>query len=63
MLIANMNDSKPFRNFIEFILDWQLIYRDSGEFLSLAPHHCRETTRVIAEPTSVNLFLHVRKPD
>lgn len=63
MLIANMNDSKPFRNFIEFILDWQLIYRDSREFSSLVPAHCRETTRVIAEPTSVNLFLHVRKPD
>jgi extracellular factor (EF) 3-hydroxypalmitic acid methyl ester biosynthesis protein len=63
MLIANMNDSKPFRNFIEFILDWQLIYRDSREFLSLVPEHCRETTQVITEPTSVNLFLHVRKPD
>jgi extracellular factor (EF) 3-hydroxypalmitic acid methyl ester biosynthesis protein len=63
MLIANMNDTKPFRNFIEFILDWQLIYRDSREILSLAPRHCRETTRLIAEPTSVNLFLHIRKPD
>jgi hypothetical protein len=40
-----------------------LIYRDSREFLSLVPAHCRETTQVIAEPTSVNLFLHVRKPD
>jgi extracellular factor (EF) 3-hydroxypalmitic acid methyl ester biosynthesis protein len=63
ILIANMNDTKPFRNFIEFILDWQLIYRDNREILSLAPEHCRETTRVIAEPTSVNLFLHIRKPD
>ena len=63
MLIANMNDTKPFRHFIEFILDWQLIYRNSAEVLSLAPEHCRETARVIAEPTSVNLFLHIRKPD
>jgi len=63
MLIANMNDTKPFRNFIEFILDWQLIYRGSREILSLAPGRCRETSRVIAEPTSVNLFLHFRKPD
>jgi hypothetical protein len=31
--------------------------------LSLAPERCRETTRVIAEPASVNLFLHIRKPD
>ena len=63
MLVANMTDTKPFRHFIEFILDWQLIYRNSREFLSLVPENCRETTRVVAEPTSVNLFLHTRKPD
>lgn len=63
LLIANMNDTKPFRHFIEFILDWHLIYRDSREIFSLVPEHCRENTRVIAEPTSVNLFLHIRKPD
>jgi extracellular factor (EF) 3-hydroxypalmitic acid methyl ester biosynthesis protein len=63
ILIANMNDTKPFRNFIEFILDWQLIYRNSAEILTLAPERCRGTTNVIAEPTSVNLFLHIRKPD
>ena len=63
MVIANMDDTRPFRNFIEFILDWQLIYRDSREILSLVPEHCRNTTRVIAEPVSVNLFLHIRKPD
>jgi extracellular factor (EF) 3-hydroxypalmitic acid methyl ester biosynthesis protein len=63
MLIANMADTKPFRNFIEFILDWQLIYRNSAEILSLVPEHSKETTDVIAEPTSVNLFLHIRKPD
>jgi extracellular factor (EF) 3-hydroxypalmitic acid methyl ester biosynthesis protein len=63
MLVANMTDTKPFRHFIEFILDWQLIYRNSREILSLVPEHCRETTRVIAEPASVNLFLHLRKPD
>jgi extracellular factor (EF) 3-hydroxypalmitic acid methyl ester biosynthesis protein len=63
MLVANMTDTKPFRNFIEFILDWQLIYRNSAEILSLVPERCRETTSVIAEPTSVNLFLHIRKPD
>jgi extracellular factor (EF) 3-hydroxypalmitic acid methyl ester biosynthesis protein len=63
LLIANMSDTKPFRNFIEFILDWQLIYRNRAEILSLVPERCRETTNVIAEPTSVNLFLHIRKPD
>jgi extracellular factor (EF) 3-hydroxypalmitic acid methyl ester biosynthesis protein len=63
LLIANMTDTKPFRHFIEFILDWQLIYRNSAEISSLVPGRCRETTNVIAEPASVNLFLHIRKPD
>jgi len=63
MLIANMCDTKPFRHFIEFILDWQLIYRDTREILDLVPASCRNHTRVVAEPTSVNLFLHIRKPD
>lgn len=63
LIIANMNDTKPFRHFIEFILDWHLIYRDSAEIFALVPERCRASTRVIAEPTSVNLFLHIRKSD
>ncbi|MGB7746715.1 MAG: class I SAM-dependent methyltransferase [Verrucomicrobiia bacterium] len=63
VIVANMNDSKPFRNFIEFVLDWQLIYRDSGKMLALVPERVRDATRVITEPTSVNLFLHLGRPD
>ena len=62
-VVANMNDSKPFRNFIEFVLDWQLIYRTSHEVQRFAPEHAVGQTSVIAEPASVNLFLHLRKPD
>jgi hypothetical protein len=53
----------PFRNFIEFILDWQLIYRDSDDMLSLVPGKALDATEVIMEKTTVNLFLHIRKPD
>ncbi len=63
VVAANMNDTKPFRNFIEFVLDWQLIYRDSAKMLALAPERVRNAARVIAEPTSVNLFLHLGKPE
>ncbi|MGO8839522.1 MAG: class I SAM-dependent methyltransferase [Limisphaerales bacterium] len=63
VIVANMSDSKPFRNFIEFVLDWQLIYRDSAKMRALAPERIRDATRVITEPTSVNLFLHLRKPE
>jgi extracellular factor (EF) 3-hydroxypalmitic acid methyl ester biosynthesis protein len=63
VIVANMNDSRPFRNFIEFVLDWQLIYRDSDQMRALAPGRLREEAHVITEPTSVNLFLHLRKPE
>jgi extracellular factor (EF) 3-hydroxypalmitic acid methyl ester biosynthesis protein len=63
MIIANINDTMPFRNFIEFILDWQLIYRDSDDMLSLVPGKALDATEVIMEKTTVNLFLHIRKPD
>jgi extracellular factor (EF) 3-hydroxypalmitic acid methyl ester biosynthesis protein len=63
VIVANMNDSKPFRNFIEFVLDWQLIYRDSQRMRALAPERVRDAARVITEPTSVNMFLHLVKPD
>jgi len=63
VIAANMNDTKPFRNFIEFVLDWQLIYRDGAKMQALTPERARDTARVIAEPTSVNLFLHLGKPE
>ncbi len=63
VLVANMDDSKPFRNFIEFVLDWQLIYRSPQEVGRFSPRHAQELTTVVAEPAAVNLFLHVRKPE
>jgi len=63
VVVANMNDSKPFRNFIEFVLDWQLIYRTAAEVGRFAPDLGLDEMRVVAEPSAVNLFLHVRKPD
>jgi extracellular factor (EF) 3-hydroxypalmitic acid methyl ester biosynthesis protein len=63
LLIANMNDSKPFRNFIEATMEWNLIYRDSREIFSLVPDVCRDVTRVVLESAAVNLFLHTRKPN
>lgn len=68
VVAANMVDVddrgiKEFRNFIEFTLDWQLIYRQAGVIERFIPPHAREQARVFAEPKFVNLFLHVRKPD
>jgi extracellular factor (EF) 3-hydroxypalmitic acid methyl ester biosynthesis protein len=60
VLVANMNDSKPFRNFIEFVLDWHLIYRDTRRMQSFSPDAAVGSAAMIAEDTAVNLFLAVR---
>jgi extracellular factor (EF) 3-hydroxypalmitic acid methyl ester biosynthesis protein len=62
VVVANMHDAKPFRNFIEFLLDWHLIYRDSRQIAQFRPDDERAEVGVIAEPTAVNLFVHARKP-
>jgi extracellular factor (EF) 3-hydroxypalmitic acid methyl ester biosynthesis protein len=60
VMVANMKDEKPFRNFIESVLEWHLIYRDSRKMQTFAPAAAGERARVEAEPVAVNLFLHVR---
>lgn len=62
VVVANMNDSKPFRNFIECVLDWHLIYRDSSKMWRFVPDDAVAENAVIAEPTTVNLFLESRRP-
>lgn len=63
VVVANMDDSKPFRRFIEFVLDWQLIYRQVPEVRRFAPDAAMDTQKVVAEDAFGNLFLHLRKPD
>ena len=68
VLVANMVDQddrsiRQFRNFIEFTLDWQLIYRRAEAIRRFIPPRTHEHAQVIAEPEFVNLFLHVRKPE
>ena len=63
VLVANMNDAQPFRNFIEYVLDWHLIYRNTAELWDFCPAGLHASARVVAEPTAANMFLHVRKGD
>ena len=62
-VVANMDDSKPFRRFIEFVLDWQLIYRTPSEIRRFAPDQTEGAHQILGEDVFGNLFLHLRKPD
>lgn len=60
VLVANMDDSRPFRYNTEYLLDWHLIYRDSREMRGLVPAEFAGHSHVSIEPAIVNLFLELR---
>jgi extracellular factor (EF) 3-hydroxypalmitic acid methyl ester biosynthesis protein len=63
MLVTNVDATRPFRNKLEFILDWNLIYRTGPQLLSLKPDESLpEDCVVTADWTSVNVFLEIKKP-
>ena len=59
-----MNESRPFRYSMEYLLDWHLIYRNGPEIAALAPEAAPpDACTVLAEESSVNIFIEVRKPE
>jgi len=61
---TNVDNCKPFRNMLEFVLDWHLISRDEKKAAALLPDRISQEQRSIRrDSTRVNLFIEVRKPD
>lgn len=61
---TNVDDSRPFRHMLEFILDWHLIYRDEKRCASFIPDRVAPGWwHVGRDPTEVNIFIEVRKPE
>ncbi len=64
LVLTNVTPLNPIRNWMEFVLEWNLIYRGDKEMLDLVP-----TTTIPLESglqrdaTGVNLFLEIRKRD
>ena len=62
LLVTNVDGTRPFRNKLEFILDWNLIYRNAKELSEFKPEAAPiEACSVRSDLTSVNVFLEVRK--
>jgi extracellular factor (EF) 3-hydroxypalmitic acid methyl ester biosynthesis protein len=60
---TNVDSDKPFRQMLEFVLDWHLIYRDVEGCKSLIPEGVPDDARrVMKDQTGVNIFIEVRKP-
>jgi extracellular factor (EF) 3-hydroxypalmitic acid methyl ester biosynthesis protein len=68
LVATNVNDalnaSRPFRYSMEYILDWNLLYRNRAQMVSLVPDGvAAEDVTVTTEGTGTNMFLEVRKPN
>jgi extracellular factor (EF) 3-hydroxypalmitic acid methyl ester biosynthesis protein len=63
VIATNVDPSNPIRNWLAFLLDWHLIYRDARRLAALAPPGVPpEQVRVVADATGVNVFLEIRRP-
>jgi hypothetical protein len=63
IIATNVSRENPSRRWMEFVVEWNLNYRNEEEFLALVALEQRELAQVRSDPTGVNLFLEIRKPD
>jgi extracellular factor (EF) 3-hydroxypalmitic acid methyl ester biosynthesis protein len=64
LVATNVTDSNPSRNWMEYSVDWHLAHRSSSVMAKLVPDNAPpDSFRVLSEPSSVNAFLEVRKPE
>lgn len=64
LLATNVDEYNPARNWMEFSVDWHLVYRNHAKMLAIAPKQTpAESCRIFSEASGVNVFIEVRKPD
>ncbi len=64
LIATNVDTSNPSRLWMEYVVEWHLVYRNKEQFLRLAPESAPPgQARVISDHTGVNIFLEVRKPE
>ncbi|MBE7498248.1 MAG: class I SAM-dependent methyltransferase [Verrucomicrobiaceae bacterium] len=64
LVATNVDSSNPSRVWMEYVVDWHLVYRDKEQFAKLAPDRAPPgSAQVKADATGVNIFLEVRKPN
>lgn len=63
LLVTNVDEVNPSRNWMEYSVDWHLIYRNHNKMKKLAPQSApEELCRIRSEPSGVNIFFEARKP-
>jgi extracellular factor (EF) 3-hydroxypalmitic acid methyl ester biosynthesis protein len=64
LVATNVEQSNPNRNWMEYSVDWHLVYRDHRRLGALRPKGAAAAACSIkSDATGVNLFMEVRKPE
>jgi extracellular factor (EF) 3-hydroxypalmitic acid methyl ester biosynthesis protein len=63
LIVTNVDEGNPCRNWMEYSVDWHLIYRNYNKMKKLTPQAgTDELCRIRSEQSGVNIFLEARKP-
>jgi extracellular factor (EF) 3-hydroxypalmitic acid methyl ester biosynthesis protein len=64
VLVSNVHANHPSIGWMEYVVDWHLVYRTAEQMSAILPKNVtKEQTRILAEPTGVNIFAEIRKPE
>ena len=64
MVTTNVHVNNPSRHWMEFVVDWHLVYRDDSRFSELVPDRApAEICKLAHDDTGVNVFSEIRKPE
>jgi extracellular factor (EF) 3-hydroxypalmitic acid methyl ester biosynthesis protein len=64
VLVSNVHVNNPSRGWMEYMVDWHLIYRDTELMSGILPDEVsKEQIRIFVEPLGVNIFAEIRKPE
>lgn len=63
LVATNVYAINPSKNWMEYSVDWHLIYRDRNEMVAIRPSQVEASdVDIKSDPSGLNLFLEVRKP-
>ncbi len=64
VIVTNVASNNPRKAWMEYVMEWNLIYRDHAEMRDLVPDHLPATSSSVkADSTGVNLFLEIEIGD
>ncbi|MEN8678975.1 MAG: class I SAM-dependent methyltransferase [Akkermansiaceae bacterium] len=64
VVVTNVSSTNPSIGWMEYLLEWNLVYRNDDEMKDLVPDSVdSRASRLLADTTGVNLFLEVEKPE